>query len=237
MSMLSRKFVILLGITTIFLLSFNSHTTYAQTKILAEFENVVVDETPCGLSSMWPDSSAKAKIKQADGETKITIKVKDTVPSVFWTAWIRLAGVSPLSWNGMSRMGSTPMAPMGALRSLAATTPAGNLDEDAFPAGTGDNGEGSDDQINGFFTDETGAGKLKILLDFPLIKGAVPFHELNEDFDPIAIGTSPTVPFTLRIVSHCEDNVGHGLVPGGQLDIETEQPISTNHEIWFEWEF
>lgn len=237
MIVLSRKLVVLLGITLTFLLVLNSPTLYAQTKISAEFENVVADETPCGLSSMWPDASAKARLKQADGETKITIKVKDTVPNVFWTAWIRLAGVSPLSWNGMSRMGSTPMAPMGALKILAATTPDGNLDEDAFPAGTGDNGEGSDDQINGFFTDEAGAGKLKIRLDFPLIKGAVPFHELNEDFDPIAIGTSPTVPFTLRIVSHCEDNVGHGLVPGGQLDIETEQPLSTNHEIWFEWEF
>ncbi|HIB53550.1 MAG TPA: hypothetical protein EYN18_01415 [Nitrospirales bacterium] len=237
MTALLRQAGLLLGVLAVSLFVFAVSISEAQTKIVAQFENVVAVETACGLSSAWPDSSAKANIKQGDGSTKITVKVKDTVPDVFWTVWIRLAGESPLAVTGMSQMGSTPMAPIAAINDLAAATPDGNLSDDAFAVNTGDNGAGSDNVINGFFTDANGAGRLKLELDFPLIKGAVPFHEVNDDFSPVAIGTDPVVPFTLRIVSHCIDNVGHGLVPGGQLDPETEQPLSTNHEIWFEWDF
>ncbi len=237
MTALLRETSTSLGILAIILLVFSISTSQAQTKITANFESVVVEETACGLSSAWPNSFAKATIRQSDGRTKITVKVKESVPDVLWTVWIRMAGESPLAFNGMSRMGSTPMAPIAAINDLASVTPDGNIDDNAFPIGTGDNGEGSDNVINGFFTDTDGNGRLKIALDFPLIRGAVPFHEVNDSFSPVAIGTGPLVPFTLRIVSHCEDNVGHGLVPGGQLDPETEQPLSTGHEIWFEWDF
>ncbi len=134
-------------------------------------------------------------------------------------------------------MGSTPMAPVAAIHDLSFATPDGNLNKDVFAPGIGDGGAGSNNVINGFVTDSEGNGRLKIALDYPLIKGAIPFHLFLDDLSPVAIGTDPVFPFTLRIVSHCEDNVGHGLVPGGQLDPETEQPLSTNHEIWFEWDF
>ena len=237
MTALFRQTGLLLGVLAVSLFVLGVSTSQAQTKIVAEFENVVAEETACGLSSAWPNSSAKANIRQSDGKTKITVKVKDTVPDVFWTVWIRLAGSSPLAVTGMSQMGSTPMAPIAAINDLAAVTPVGNLDKDVFDPVIGDDGTGSDNVINGFFTDSDGNGRLKIGLEYPLIKGAVPFHLVGDGLSPVAIGTDPVVPFTLRIVSHCEDNVGHGLVPGGQLDPETEQPLSTNHEIWFEWDF
>ncbi len=216
---------------------FDASISYAQTKILAKFENVVVDETACGLSSAWPNSSAKANIRQSDGKTKIAVKIKNSVPDVFWTVWIRLAGNSPLAVSGMSQMGSTPLAPVAAIRDLSRVTPDGNLSLSVFPLGSGDDGTGSDNVINGFFTDRDGNGQLKTTLDYPLIKGAIPFYLFLNNLSPIAIGADPVFPFTLRIVSHCEDNAGHGLVPGGQVDPVTEQSLSPNHEIWFEWNF
>ena len=174
-----RQAGFLLGALAVSLFVFGISTSQAQTKIVAEFENVVAEETPCGLSSAWPHSSAKANIKQSDGKTKITAKVKDTVPDVFWTVWIGLAGNSPLAVTGMSQMGLIPMAPIAAINALAAVTPDGNLDDDAFPVGTGNDGAGFDNVINGFFTDEEGNGKLNTQLEFPLIKSAVPFHEVN----------------------------------------------------------
>ena len=237
MTALSKQTGFLPGVLAVSLFVFGASTTHAQTKIVAKFENVVAEETACGLSSAWPNSSAKANIKQSDGKTKITVKVKDTVPDVFWTVWIRLAGTSPLAVSGMSQMRLTPMAPVAAIHDLSFATPDGNLNKDVFSLGIGDDGTGSDNVINGFVTDSEGNGRLKIALDYPLIKGAVPFHLFLDDLSPVAIGTDPVVPFTLQIVSHCLDHVGHGLVPGGQLDPETEQPLSTGHEIWFEWDF
>ena len=201
------------------------HASHAQTtettvvtqlsKIVGQFENVVVEETGCGLSSTWPDSRADVSIKQSDGRTRVTIRVHDTVPDVFWTAWIGLVEGSPLTTSGIGRMPATPMVPMDAINDLAASTHDRNLDDEIFPVGTGDDGEGSADVPNGFFTDAAGNGKFKIELDFPLIKGAIPFHELNDDLlDPAAIGTRPSGPFTIRVVSHCLDNVVHGLFPG-----------------------
>ena len=75
------------------------------------------------------------------------------------------------------------------------------------------------------------------MLDYPPIKGAIQFQEYDVDLEPTAIGSSPQVPFTLRVVSHCLDQVGHGLVPGGELDRVTEDPASPAHQIWFEWSF
>ena len=239
-----RQTGLLLGMTAASFFVWGILPSHAQTtvvtqlsKIVGQFENVVVEETGCGLSSAWPDSRADVSIKQSDGRTRVTIKVHDTVPDVFWTAWIGLVEGSPLTTSGIGRMPATPMVPMDAINDLAATTHDRNLDDEIFPVGTGDDGEGSADVPNGFFTDADGNGKLKIELDFPLIKGAVPFHQLNEDINPEAIGTRPSGPFTIRVVSHCLDNVAHGLVPGGELDPDTELPLSTAHEIWFEWNF
>ncbi len=237
MTTLFRQTRLVVGYLVVSLCVVGVSTAQAQMKIVAEFENVVAEETACGLSSAWSHSSAKANIRQRDGKTKITIKVRNTVPDVFWTVWIRLAGTTPLAVSGMAQMGAIPLAPVSAIRDLAQATPDGNLERDIFALGVGDDGTGSDNLINGFFTDSIGNGRLKIGLDYPLIKGAIPFHLFQEDLNPVAIGTDPVVPFTLRIVSHCEDNAGHGLVPGGQLDPETEKPLSTNHEIWFEWNF
>ena len=243
-----RQTGLLLSMTVVSLFVWGVSPSHAQTtettvvtqlsKITGQFENVVVEETGCGLSSTWPDSSADVSIKQSDGRTRVTIRVHDTVPDVFWTAWVGLVEGSPLTVNGRGRMPGMPMVPMDAVNDLAASTHDRSLDDAIFPVGTGDNGEGSADVPNGFWTDADGNGKLKIEVDFPIIKGAFPFHELNDDLlDPIAIGTRPSGPFTIRVVSHCLDNVVHGLFPGGELDPDTEEPVTTAHEIWFEWNY
>lgn len=230
--MLSKFFAIVV------LLIFHSTMAHAQTPIKVDFKLVLVDPTDCGPSSNWPDARATAKIKQSDGMTKITIKVIDAIPDSFWSAWVRFpAEISPLSWNGGSRMKAHPLAPVAAIDALAAVTPQGNLDPGVFPEGTGDDGTGSDNVTNGFFTDSNGNGKLKVEVDYPLIKGSIQFQEFDDDLEPVAIGSAPNVSFTLRVVSHCIDQASHGLVPGGEPDRETEEPASPPHQIWFEWSF
>ena len=148
---------LLLGMTAASFFVWGVLPSHAQTtvvtqlsKIVGQFETVVDEETGCGLSSAWPNSSAEVSIKQSDGRTRVTIKVHDTVPDILWTAWIGLADGSPLAVTGMDRMASTPMVPMDAINDLAAITPDGNLDDDIFPVGTGDDGEGAADVPNGY---------------------------------------------------------------------------------------
>ena len=138
------------GMTAVSLFVVGVLPSHAQTtvvtqlsKIVGEFENVVAEETGCGLASAWPDSSAEVSIKQSDGSTRLTIRVHDTVPDVFWTAWIGLVEGSLLTTSGIGRMPATPMVPMDAINDLAATTHDRNLDDEIFPVGTGDEGEGA----------------------------------------------------------------------------------------------
>ena len=72
------------------------------------------------------------------------------------------------------------MAPMKAINDLATVTPDGNLNNDAFSVGTGDNGAGSDNVINGFFTDINGDGRTDI------VAGAL--HITRSDNDTGRIG-------------------------------------------------
>jgi hypothetical protein len=92
-------------------------------------------------------------------------------------------------------------------------------------------GEGTPNPINGFITDEYGYADFEIDLDFPVVGGAYPFQKVSDVayFDlqavrpdaeripvPVVNPEDPNIsaPFLLRIVSHCSDQLGHGLSPG-----------------------
>ncbi len=48
-----------------------------------------------------------------------------------------------------------------------------------------------------------------IPIDFSLFLGVYPFSACNPALQDVAIGT---VPFTFRVVTHCTDNIQHGLL-------------------------
>ncbi len=159
-----------------------------------------------GKSPCPPTGTASAKINenQGKGTTAITIKVEQAKPNEFYGVWIRLKNESPLG----THIAATALAPTTAITQLLAITPP-NL--------------GSTDMINGFFTNAEGNGLLRVELDFLLSEGVYPFSR----YDPAL----PNVPLlsandasggTLRIVAHCTDHLGHGLVPG-------------THEPSFDW--
>ena len=71
-----------------------------------------------------------------------------------------------------------------------------------------------------------------VALDFPLVGGAYPFQAMSDDAvnllrgggsswplerkpSPVANPADPNIggPFMLRVISHCQDGLGHGLSP------------------------
>lgn len=161
-------------------------------------------------------AKARLRILQRHGKTRIRITVRNAAPSTFYTVWLRLYNGSPLTGAG-----ATPLANTSDIANLCAVTPDSALTTDAEMASEceGDDGTGSDDVVNGFFTNEKGNGHFLKHLNFPVIKGAYQFQEFDLSIDPAPIDDTP---FTLRLASHCTDQVGHGLVPGV-------------HEMWFDW--
>jgi len=171
----------------------------------------------------WLDAKADLRINQAGGRSQITIKVRDARPNTYFTVWLRLGGTDS---NGQS-FGTNPLTD-GRATPLAATS-----ELPALLASTG-SGNGNDDQPNGFHTNRKGAARFRTTVDFPIHGGAYPFQRFpgwNPKDDrlpaavpaiyPVAIA-GPQGPYTLRIVSHCTDDVGHGLQSGPR-------------EWWFDW--
>lgn len=174
--------------------------------------------------------SAKARFKifQSGDRTEVRIFLRNGRPNTLYTVWLRIRGDdqdghsfggSPLS-NG----GATPMASGSDLDQLAADWI----------------GPGSQNPVNGFWTNRFGRGALITWLDFPLIGGVYPFNKISTSMlaaihanknnaaratptaivDPRNNGVSG--PFLLRIVSHCQDDFSHGLSPA-------------NRETWFDY--
>jgi hypothetical protein len=170
----------------------------------------------------WPDASATLTLKERDGQSSVAIDIENARPNTHYTVWLRLRGEDS---NGNTFGGSpltgipgTPLIPSSELGTALSQLP------------------GTEDELNGFYTDDEGTARFEIDLDFPIINGAYPFQKFT-DFDPsderypiddpqaipMAI-IGPNGPFTLRIASHCTDGLGHGLLPGP-------------HEGWFDWSF
>ena len=167
---------------------------------------------------------AKAKItyEQRGGKTHVYIRVKKTVPNTFWTVWLRTDTGSTSPLTGMP---ITALANPGDVGGLVKYTAHDRLTQEALDLGLqGDDGTGTAvDVANGFWTDRWGYGEFRAKLDYPLVKGAFQWQEFDSSLARSAIGTAP---FRVRVVSHCVDQVGHGLLPGIPPRF---------HEMWFDW--
>jgi len=173
----------------------------------------------------WPNATALLDLEQRNGESTVTITVQDARPDTYFTLWLRLQGTDKNGnvYGGNPLDGSPGVA-------LAPTTDLPKLLKSSGP------GNGSDEDPNGFYTDADGNAVFSIDLDFPIINGSYPFHRF-ETFDPTderLPAEEPAIypvaivgkdgPFTLRMVSHCVDGLGHGLGPAMR-------------EWWFLWKF
>ena len=160
----------------------------------------------------FPAASAKVAVSQRADSSTVTITVERARPNTLFTTWLRLRAKSPdsdaASFGGspITDAGSTPLAPTTAMADLVAAA----------------EGPGVIDVANGFWTDEEGNGILQVTLDFPFVDGAYPFHKYDPALPPVAIVGAPFAPFMLRLVSHCIDDLGHGV-------------NAANREPWFDW--
>ncbi|MDH3682724.1 MAG: hypothetical protein OEV40_22555 [Acidimicrobiia bacterium] len=188
--------------------------------------NSVIADCPdakTGEENGWLDAAASLRLRQSGGMTQLQIRLSDARPDTYFTVWLRLGGTDssgePFGTNPLTDGKATPLAATGHLPDLLAATGAGN---------------GNDQQPNGFRTNARGNAVFRTTVDFPVVSGAYPFQRFP-DWDPtdprlpaadpaiypVAIA-GPQGPYTLRIVSHCTDDVGHGLQSGPR-------------EWWFDW--
>lgn len=200
-------------------------------------QSVAVECNPADATDVetWPQANARFQLRERAGSSSLTFIVQSAKPDTLYTVWLRLAGVdsqgNPYGGSPLTGIPVTPLIASDHLRDqLAITLP--------HP--------GSDDVVNGFWTDARGNGRLSISVDFPITSGAYPFQrfpgfdEVEDDIaltndanvarlggqpaviKPVAIIDGSQAPATLLIASHCVDDVAHGLLPGP-------------HENWFVW--
>lgn len=162
----------------------------------------------------WANATAHLKLTQAATSSRVTVSVEGARPDTLFTIWLMLAGGSPLMKAGATALVHT----------------------DDLAEAVELMGAPSTEATNGFTTDAKGNGQVTLELDFPIVGGAYPFQRYagfdaeNPAFTrdapkaiPVAIpDASSGVPFTLRLASHCGDNLHNGLVAG-------------QHEPWFDW--
>lgn len=163
----------------------------------------------------WQLATAELMVRQVGGGSTVDIEVENAAPNTVFTVWLRIKGGSGFNDAGspLTGGGATPLAPGSALDGLNDYSPWG-----AHPAG-------SANPTNGFVTNKHGDGMFSIDLDFPIKRGAYPFHLTSTSRPgheshanvPTAIA-DPTEgtggPFLIRVISHCTDGLGHGLSPG-----------------------
>lgn len=165
---------------------------------------------------------------QSGDMTEVSIFLRNGRPNTLYTVWLRMKGNdqdgNSFGGNPLSNGGATPMAAGSDLDQLVADWI----------------GTGSQNPVNGFWTNEFGQGVLINQLDFPLIGGTYPFNKISApalanirtNKNKTALATPTAIvdprnnginsPFLLRIVSHCQDNFSHGLSPA-------------NRETWFDF--
>lgn len=198
----------------------NRSTTFMRMSVDSSDPNGNSVAANCGGS--YEDATASLDLVEQPGKTGVTITIANAKPNTLFTTWLRLKGTTDdgvsFGGNPLTGAGSTPLAPSSALPDLLAATGAGN---------------GTEETPNGVRTDDDGNAVLQIDVDFPIDDGAYPFHKFA-DFDPdderykaevpsahpVAIVNSATgdvdAPFMIRLVSHCTDNLAHGLEPAAR---------------------
>jgi hypothetical protein len=159
----------------------------------------------------WTDATATIQVEQTSETTRVQIDVVDARPTTLFTAWLRLRGTDPetgetFGGNPITDKGSTPLAPTSELPDLIA------LSESV----------GASEAANAFTTDGNGTAQYSIELDFPMIGGAYPFDRHDAELEPVDIVGAPLAPFMIRLASHCQDGLAHGVLQG-------------DREIWFNW--
>ncbi len=168
----------------------------------------------------WQGATAELKVKQKGTGSEVEIEIEGAVPNTLFTVWLRIKGsnglndTAPTVGSPLTGGGATPLAPGSELNALNDISPW------VLAAG-------APSSANSFTTDADGDAEFEIDLDFPVVGGAYPFQEMvgparpghdgHPDVptaiaDPRATGQSGT-PFLMRVVSHCTDNMSHGLSP------------------------
>jgi len=183
----------------------------------------------------WSAAQATLRIDQNANSSTVRIDVSQAAPDTLYTVWLRLAGSSAGNeWGGQTSIGPSPMTGGGATPLLSSNY----LDQALLQSPPL---EGSAIPVNGFKTDAKGAAIFVVALDYPVIGGSFPFHRASTDAVktlreagskwPLVRSPAPIVnpddsgisaPFMIRVVSHCQDQLGHGLSP-------------SNREPWFQW--
>lgn len=177
---------------------------------------------PLGPDS-WPNATASLRIGQVGEHSYVGIDIRNARPHTYFTVWLGLVSADPLGGtdgrNPLTGGESTPLAPSGDLPYLLQSTGAG---------------KGNDTQPSGFRTDGLGGADFRTTLDFRILDGTYPFErfpgwDADDERLPLRDPANHNVaiagarsPYTLQIISHCTDGIGHGLVRGP-------------HQVWFEW--
>lgn len=169
---------------------------------------------PATSPDHWADATSHLVLTQDATSSEVTVRMENARPETLYTIWLMLAGGSPIVKAGATALVHSSDLPEAVEIMQSPRTEA----------------------TNGFTTDENGDGSVTLVLDFPIVGGAYPFQRFvgfdpeNPAFNqekpraiPVAIpDASSGVPFTLRLASHCGDNLHNGLVAG-------------QHEPWFDW--
>ncbi|MGI9597215.1 MAG: hypothetical protein ACR2QK_13715 [Acidimicrobiales bacterium] len=180
-------------------------------------------EEECGEDG-WQDASGSLKVSQTGTGSRVTVTIRKAKPDTLFTVWVRLRGDGP---DG-DLIGPNPMSGGGATALVAGR----ELDTALLQSPPF---EGTTDPGNGFTTDRRGNARWTIDLDYPIVGGAYPFRRAGVEAvqqladtgssgplvrvpAPIVDPRDPAVsgPFLIRIVSHCQDGVAHGLSPAAR---------------------
>lgn len=175
----------------------------------------------------WEDAIAEIEISQRASGSEVEIEVEGARPDTVYTVWVRMKGSAHGGANnGGTTFGGSPITGGGATP-LAHTD---GLEQLVFDWVVG---PGSPTAPNSFTTNADGEGEFTVDLDFPVVGGAYPFNRMSHEThllaatknpdawpNPTAIVNpadtgigGPATPFMIRVVSHCQDGLTHGLSP------------------------
>jgi hypothetical protein len=172
--------------------------------------HLMIDECSADQQT-WDEATATIHVEQTLEGTRVDIAIVAARPDTLFTAWLRLRGTDPetgetFGGNPITDKGSTPLAPTSELIDLIA------LSETV----------GGTEAANVLTTDGNGTAEYSVDLDFAMIGGAYPFDLHDGSFEPVNIVGAPLAPFMIRLASHCQDGLAHGILQG-------------DREIWFNW--
>ncbi len=165
----------------------------------------------------WQGSTASLSVEQDNAGSHVQVTINDGVPNTHYTVWMRIKGGTGFNGEGSpwTTGGATPLCSGTEFTTLNANSPWNNA-------------AGSQGALcNSLITNNNGDGRLKAIVNFPIVGGAYPFQQSGgaqaRPGDADNIPDVPTAisdpragtggPFLFRVVSHCTDGANHGLSP------------------------